>query len=83
MAKTTFTVKWIEGLKPGPAERWYWDQEHRGLGLRLNTKGEAWFVVQYRVGVEHPWAPPRGDVRVDRHLGLRGFLDHILTLPAE
>jgi integrase len=45
----TFTVKWLEGLKAGPTERWYWDQEHRGLGLRLNTKGEAWFVVQYRV----------------------------------
>ena len=45
----TFTVKWIEGLKPGPTERWYWDQEQRGLGFRLNTRGEAWFVVQYRV----------------------------------
>ena len=31
MAKATFTVKWIERLKPGPAERWYWDQEQRGL----------------------------------------------------
>ena len=49
MAKATFTVKWIEGLKPGPTERWYWDQVQRGLGLRLNTKGEPWFVVQYRV----------------------------------
>ena len=49
MATATFTVKWIEGLKPGPIERWYWDKEQRGLGLRLNAKGEAWFVVQYRV----------------------------------
>jgi len=49
LATATFTVKWIEGLKPGPTERWYWDREQRGLGLRLNTKGEAWFVVQYRV----------------------------------
>jgi integrase len=49
VATATFTVKWIEGLKPGPTERWYWDQAQRGLGLRLNKKGEAWFVVQYRV----------------------------------
>ena len=49
VATATFTVKWIEALKPGPIERWYWDQEQRGLGLRLNRNGEAWFVVQYRV----------------------------------
>ena len=49
VARATFTVKWIEGLKPGPTERWYWDQGQQGLGLRLNARGEAWFVVQYRV----------------------------------
>jgi Arm DNA-binding domain len=49
VATSNFTVKWIEGLKPGPTERWYWDKEQRGLGLRLNKKGDAWFVVQYRV----------------------------------
>ena len=49
MATATFTVKWIEGLKPGPTERWYWDQGQQGLGLRHSTKGELWFVVQYRV----------------------------------
>jgi integrase len=49
VAKATFTVKWIEGLRRGPTERWYWDQGQQGLGLRLSTKGEAWFVVQYRV----------------------------------
>jgi hypothetical protein len=54
----------------------------RGPARRLEHRHQL-LVVEDRVGVEHPGTPPRCDVRVDRHLGLRGFLDHILTLPAE
>ena len=60
--------------------------------------GDQLLAVQHRIGVEHPRAPPRGDVGMDRHGGigglaaacclllaraLVGLLDHILTLPAE
>ena len=49
MASAMFSVKWIEDLEPDGVEHLYWDQKQPGLGLRITSKGKAFFCVQYRI----------------------------------
>ncbi len=48
MAK--LTIRTVEALKPGDRERFVWDGEMRGFGLRVLPTGIKTFVVQYRTG---------------------------------
>jgi integrase len=48
MAK--LTIRAVEALKPGDRERFVWDGEMRGFGMRVLPTGIKTFVVQYRTG---------------------------------
>src|SRR5438309_163349 len=51
MAKTTFTAKWVETVKP-PQQRQvdYFDAKPPGVGLRLSNSGRKTWFVMYRTG---------------------------------
>ena len=48
MAK--LTIRTIDAIKPGRRERFVWDGELRGFGLRVLPTGVKTFLVQYRTG---------------------------------
>ena len=38
----------IEALNPADKDKFYWDNEFKGFGLRVSPKGKKSFLVQYR-----------------------------------
>jgi hypothetical protein len=44
------TQRVVSAVKPEPKERFVWDSELKGFGLRVSPKGRKSFFVQYRVG---------------------------------
>jgi integrase len=50
MATGNITKRTVDGLSPGPADSFLWDQEVKGFGLKLTRSGGRTYVYQYRVG---------------------------------
>jgi integrase len=50
MAK--LTIRTIDAIKPGERERFVWDGELRGFGVRVLPTGIKTFLVQYRTGAK-------------------------------
>jgi len=46
MPNITKTV--VERLQPGEADRWEWDAELRGFGVRVQPSGRKTYVIRYR-----------------------------------
>ena len=40
----------IEALKPDDKDKFYWDSELKGFGVRVSPKGKKSFLIQYRKG---------------------------------
>ena len=51
MAKATFTVKWVEAVKPPEQGQLdYFDTKPPGIGLRLSNSGRKTWFLMYRSG---------------------------------
>jgi hypothetical protein len=50
------TKRTVDGLKPGSKDRFLWDTELKGFGVKVTPAGSKVYVLQYRKG---------GRVRVD------------------
>ncbi|NQU59179.1 MAG: tyrosine-type recombinase/integrase [Rhodospirillales bacterium] len=50
MPTQKLTKRLIEGLKREPTDKFYWDTEIKGLGVKVTPKGSKSFLVQYRPG---------------------------------
>ncbi|MFZ4808096.1 MAG: tyrosine-type recombinase/integrase [Hyphomicrobiaceae bacterium] len=49
MPNATFTIRWVEALKPTKAgDEYWWDDRMPGFGLRLGASGSRTFVAQAR-----------------------------------
>ncbi len=48
MPSQTLTARFIDGVKPGPARREYFDRHARGLALRVSPTGGKSWVLLYR-----------------------------------
>jgi integrase len=48
-SRTKLTKGFVEKIKPGPKDQFYWDAEIRGFGVRTTPAGKLTFVVQGRV----------------------------------
>jgi hypothetical protein len=48
IAKLKFTDTWIKSLKPSDKQQEFFDAEMKGLGLRLNTRGDKTFFLMAR-----------------------------------
>jgi integrase len=54
-AKLNFTEAWIKGLKPSGKRQEFFDTHTKGMGLRLNTRGQKTFFLMARFpGSKHP-----------------------------
>lgn len=49
-SRAKLTKGFVEKIKPGPKDQFYWDAEIRGFGVRATPAGKLTFVVQGRVG---------------------------------
>lgn len=47
---TKLTKRTIDAAKPDAKERFLWDRELRGFGLRISPAGRKTFILQYRQG---------------------------------
>jgi integrase/predicted DNA-binding transcriptional regulator AlpA len=47
-SRVRLTKRLIDDLEPGPADRFLWDSEVVGFGLKLTPQGGKTFVLQYR-----------------------------------
>lgn len=50
MAGVKITKRVVDGEVPGSSDRFVWDNELKGFGLRIHPGGLKTFVVKYRVG---------------------------------
>lgn len=50
MPTQKLTKRLIEGLEAEPKEKFYWDTEIKGFGVKVTPKGSKSFLVQYRPG---------------------------------
>lgn len=50
MPSAKITKRTVDAAQPGPSERFIWDEELRGFGLRVTSKGSKSYVLQYRMG---------------------------------
>ncbi len=48
MPSQTLTARFVEGVKPAPARREYFDRHARGLALRVSPAGGKSWVLLYR-----------------------------------
>lgn len=65
--RVKLTKRLVDDLKAGPKERFLWDSEVLGFGLRISTAGSITYVLQYRfegrqrrfkIGLHgSPWTP--------------------------
>ena len=46
--RTKLTKRTIDRLKSDGHERFYWDTELPGFGLRIRASGRKYFIVQFR-----------------------------------
>ena len=46
--RVKLTKRVVDDLKTGPNERFLWDREVRGFGLRVSPGGTITYVLQYR-----------------------------------
>ena len=49
-ARQKLTKRVIDAAESGPTDRFLWDSEVVGFGVKLNIKGRKTYVAQYRVG---------------------------------
>ncbi|MBF0187050.1 MAG: tyrosine-type recombinase/integrase [Magnetococcales bacterium] len=74
------TKRVVDSAPPGDKDRFLWDAELKGFGLKINPKGRKVYVVQYRVAgrqrrftIGHhgsPWTPEQARQEATRLLGL-------------
>jgi hypothetical protein len=50
MRGVRITKRFVDGLKPDPANEFYWDTDPRGFGVRVHASGIKSYVVKYRAG---------------------------------
>ncbi len=50
MAAGKLTKRGVDAFKRGPADRFLWDDELRGFGLKVTPAGRKSYLVQYRSG---------------------------------
>lgn len=48
MPKQKLTKRFVEAIRPGPADLFAWDSEVRGFGVRVKPSGRRSYIVQYR-----------------------------------
>lgn len=50
MPSGRITKRAVESMVPGPGEVFLWDDELRGFGLRVTSRGAKSYILQYRMG---------------------------------
>jgi hypothetical protein len=50
MPSDRISKRTVDAFEVGPKERFLWDKELRGFGLRLTSRGAKSYVLQYRMG---------------------------------
>ena len=50
MARGTISKRAVDALEPGDKDRYLWDSELAGFGLKVTPAGNRVYLVQYRVG---------------------------------
>ncbi|RMF11331.1 MAG: site-specific integrase [Alphaproteobacteria bacterium] len=50
MPKEKITKRKVDAIKPGPRDRFIWDTELHGFGLKVTPAGAKVYIVQYRMG---------------------------------
>ena len=50
MPRMKLTKRVIDELQPDAIDKFYWDTDITGLGLKVTPKGRKTFLIQYRPG---------------------------------
>src|SRR5215475_8853349 len=58
------TKRTVDALKPGNADRFLWDSELKGFGLKVTPAGSKIYILQYRKGGR---GSPTKRVTIGRH----------------
>ena len=76
------TKRVVDGAEPGPSDRFLWDSDVSGFGLKITPSGRKVYVLQYRIGGRSgssrrytigrhgaPWTPETARKEAERLLG--------------
>ena len=81
MPTAKLTKRNVDAAEPGPKDRFIWDEDLRGFGLRITPRGSKSYVFQYRMGGREagtsrytigkhgsPWTPDQARKEAERLL---------------